>query len=108
MRMPILSYFLVVGSVLTGLLIMFGNAGEQSGSPATTSQQVGIPKFKAQPESEHARATAVNFAAERRRTDSKRARATEPPGNQKTTSAEPKPNPLGRFAEFPQNNLKIH
>ena len=108
MRMPILSYFLVVGSVLTGLLVIFGNEGEPNGPPATTSQQVGIPKFKATPGPEHARATAVNFAAERRRPDTKRARATESPGNQKTTSGEQKPKPLGRFAEFPQNNLKIH
>jgi hypothetical protein len=106
--MPILSYFLVVGSVLTGLLIVFGNEGEQNGPHAATSQQVGIPKFKANPEPEHARATAVNFAAEHRRPDTKRAKAAESPGNQKTTSSEPKPKPLGRFAEFPNYNLKIH
>ena len=44
MRMPIVSYFIVVGAVLTGLLIWFGDDGELESAPLRTSQQIGIPK----------------------------------------------------------------
>jgi hypothetical protein len=33
MRMPIFSYFLVVGSVLTGLLVWFGDDRELASAP---------------------------------------------------------------------------
>ena len=65
MRMPILSYFFVVGAVLTVLLLWFGDDGDLQGAPLRTSQQVGVPKpFKGQPES-MPDVTNVNFAAAR-------------------------------------------
>ena len=81
--MPIFSYFLVVGSVLTGLLLWFGNENEPIEPALTTSQPVGIPKFKPEPEAEHARATAVNFAAEYKRSERKSLKAAEMPPGQK-------------------------
>jgi hypothetical protein len=62
LRIPIFSYFLVVGSVLTGLLLWFGNGNEPIEKAFTSSQTVGVPKFKPRPEAEHARATAVNHS----------------------------------------------
>src|SRR5262249_51709196 len=63
MRMPIFSYFVVVGAVLTGLLIWFGDDGELASAPLRTSQQAGIPKrSKAKPETSPA-ITPVNFGA---------------------------------------------
>ena len=105
--MPIFSYFLVVGSVLTGLLLWFGNENEPIEPTLTTSQPVGIPKFKPEPEAEHARATAVNFAAEYKRSERKSLKAAEMPPRQKPTSNYSKPQPLGHFAEFPHDNLSI-
>ena len=71
MRMPILSYFLVVGSVLTGLLIWFGPESPPGDAARMTSQTVGIPKIKAEREPDHARVTAVNFAAAHERPDTR-------------------------------------
>jgi hypothetical protein len=103
--MPIFSYFLVVGSVLTGLLLWFGNES-QPNRTILTSQTVGIPKFKPEPEPEHARATAVNFAAEYKRP--KPVKTAETPPRQKATNIYSKPQPLNHFAEFPHDNLSIH
>ena len=106
--MPIFSYFLVVGSVLTGLLLWFGNRNEPNGPALTTSQTVGIPKFKPEPEAEHARATAVNFAAEHKHSERKSVKTAETPQRQKATTNYSKPQPLSHFAEFPHDNLSIH
>jgi len=103
--MPIFSYFLVVGSVLTGLLLWFGNGNEPIEPALITSPTVGVPKFKPEPEAEHARATAVNFAAEYKRPGRKSLKAAEMPPRQKTTTNYSKPRPLGHFAEFPHDNL---
>ena len=84
MRMPIFSYFLVVGSVLTGLLLWFGNGSQPIGTALTSSQMVGIPKFK--PEPEHARVTAVNFAAEYVRPETKTVKTADTPQKQKAKS----------------------
>ena len=108
MRMPIFSYFLVVGSVLIGLLLWFGNEGVPNETTLTSSQMVGIPKFKPQPEAEHARATAVNFAAEYQRPERKSVKATETPPRQKATTNYSKPQPLSHFAKSPHDNLSIH
>jgi len=75
MRMPIVSYFIVVGAVLTGLLIWFGDDGELESAPLRTSQQIGIPKpFKGKPES-MPDITNMNFAAARERPAAARTRA---------------------------------
>jgi hypothetical protein len=108
LRMPIFSYFLVVGSVLAGLLLWFGNGSEPIRTALTTSQTIGIPKFKPEPEPEpeHARVTAVNFATEYKRP--KPVKTAETPPRQKATTNYSKPQPLSHFAEFPHDNLSIH
>ena len=108
MRIPIFSYFLVVGSVLIGLLLWFGNEGVPNETTLTSSQMIGIPKFKPEPEDEHARATAVNFAAEYQRSERKSVKATETPPRQKATTNYSKPQRWSHFAEFPHDNLSIH
>ena len=103
--MPILSYFLVVGSVLTGLLLWFGNESPPTAA-LTTSQSVGIAKFKPQPEDRHARATAVNYAAGYERPATKITKTAEKPRQQAITYSPPQR--LNHFAEFPHDNLSIH
>ena len=98
--------FFVVGSVLTGLLLWFGNGSEPIGPAHTSSQTVGIPKFKPEPEPEHARATAVNFAAEYGRSERKSVKTAETPPRQKATASNSRPR--SHFAEFPRDNLSIH
>ena len=108
MRMPIFSYFLVVGSVLTGLLLWFGNESQPIGTALTSSRMVGIPKFKPEPEPEHARATAVNFAAEYKHPETKRVTTANTPRKQKTMINSVEPLTRNRVAEFPHDNLSIH
>jgi hypothetical protein len=61
--MPIFSYFIVVGAVLTGLLMWLGDDGDLQSAPLRTSQQVGMPKpFKGKPET-MVDITHANFAA---------------------------------------------
>ena len=60
MRMPILSYFLVVGTILFGVLVLVSNQ-----KPPQVSQMVGIPApFKAPSEQAQSGINAGNFAAE--------------------------------------------
>ena len=108
LRMPICSYFLVVGSVLTGLLLWFGNESQPNGTALTSSQTIGIPKFKPKPEPEHARVTAVNFAAAYERSERKSVKTAETSHRQKTSINYSDPKPLSRIAEFPHDNLGIH
>ena len=106
MRMPIFSYFLVAGSVLTGLLLWFGNESQPNGTALTSSQTIGIAKFKPKPEPE--RVTAVNFAAEYQRSERRSVKATETPPRQKAAINYSKPQPLSHFAESPHDNLSIY
>ena len=109
MRMPIFSYFLVAGSVLIGLLLWFGNQGVPNETALASSQMVEIPKFKPEPEDEHARATAVNFAAPYKRSERKSVKTAEAPlKRQKVTTNYSEPQRWSRFAEFPHDNLSIH
>ncbi|MGI8526703.1 MAG: hypothetical protein ACR2K5_11100 [Pseudolabrys sp.] len=49
--MPIISYFLVIGPILFGLLLWSGDTLHPSPLPFQTSQQVGLPApYKAEPE----------------------------------------------------------
>ncbi|MGA8469385.1 MAG: hypothetical protein WB721_11145 [Pseudolabrys sp.] len=118
MRMPILSYFFVVGAVLTGLLLWFGDDGDLQGAPLRTSQQVGVPKpFKGQPES-MPDVTNVNFAAARE--PAPREKAAEKTAKPAVVEAKRTPRAVVRtwtreaparnsFAEFPHDNLmSIH
>jgi len=51
MRMPVLRYFLVVGSVLFGLLMLVNSKTESSGPAVKTAQTVGLPQpVKMRPE----------------------------------------------------------
>jgi len=61
MRMPILSYFLIVGTALFGVLSLVSNRIEAKPLPVT--QTIGLP-YKAPPEA--SLPNAVNFAAESR------------------------------------------
>lgn len=64
MRMPLFSYFVVVGSTLTLALLFVSNRIEPLGSPVPTSQIIGIAKsFKPEPERSPYKITGTNFAA---------------------------------------------
>ena len=114
MRMPIVSYFIVVGAVLTGLLIWFGDDGELESAPLRTSQHIGIPKpFKGKPES-MPDITNMNFAAARERPAAERERAPEksakvaaqPKPRHKTVVRTWQPSPARNwFAEYPHDTL---
>jgi hypothetical protein len=108
LRMPVFSYFLVIGSVLTGLLLWFGNESQPNGTALTSSQMVGIPKFNPVPEPEHARVTAANFAAEYSRGVTKPLKTANTQRKQKTTINSLEPLKRNRFAEFPRDKLSIH
>ena len=63
MRMPILSYFLIVGTALFGVLSLVSNRIEPKPLPVT--QTIGLPPpYKAPPEASVP--NTVNFAAESR------------------------------------------
>jgi len=65
MRMLILSYFTVAGTVLFGLLFWASAEIAPNGPPIPVSQTVGIPApFKAHPEQLQYTITGSNFAAE--------------------------------------------
>jgi hypothetical protein len=106
--MPIFSYFFFVGSVLTGLLLWFGNESQLNRAALEPSQLIGIAKFKPEPEPEHARATTVNFAAVRGRPENKPAKTVEIPRKQRAASNSSEPVTRNKFAEFPHGNLSIH
>jgi hypothetical protein len=106
--MPIFSYFLVVGGVLTGLLLWFGNESQSNGTALTSSQTIGIPKFKPEAAPEHARATAVNFAAAYKLPESKPLKTADTPRKKKATTNSLEPLTRNKYAEFPHNNLGIH
>jgi len=51
MRMPVFSYFAVVGAALLGFIMLSGHALIDTGSPIKTSQLVGLPKVEQRPDS---------------------------------------------------------
>lgn len=60
MRMPILSYFLVAGTLLFGVLVLMSNKLEPK--PLPVSQMVGVPApYKAPPEDVPSRTSAAKF-----------------------------------------------
>jgi hypothetical protein len=90
MRMPLFSYFVVMGFTLTLALIYISDRIEPLGSPVPTSQIVGLAKpFKPEPERSPYAITGTNFASAYRPApvrviaDSKPARRTEPLVQQK-------------------------
>jgi hypothetical protein len=111
--MPIFSYFLVVGTVLAGLLVWLGGETQSSDSALKTSQAVGLPKaFKAPPETSPYRITGVNFAAGRDAQATIAAKAAEKPEvpvrRQKVTHKYyPKVPTWSRFAEYAYDRFGI-
>jgi hypothetical protein len=62
--MPLLSYFLVIGTTLLCLLLWSSKELPPSPSPIKTSQQVGLPKLEAPHEPLIPLMTTANFAKE--------------------------------------------
>lgn len=117
MRMPLLSYFLVVGSVLLGLLYWAGDKGASEGSAFKTSQTVGIPKsLSPQPQQQQPlpEVTTVNFASEYDQPEQKAAKPVEAkPAKSAATKRKDKTTvgyrpTWNRFVEYPHDNLSIH
>ena len=64
MRMPLVSYFVVMGAALTLALIFISNRIEPLGSPVPTSQIVGLARpYMPEPEQSPYAVTGTNFAA---------------------------------------------
>ena len=63
MRMPILAYFVFVGTALIGLLLLSSYELPDVGSPIKTSQIAGLPKVELRPDSELVTTASYNFAA---------------------------------------------
>lgn len=118
MRMPVLGYFVVVGSVLLGLLYWAGDKGASEGSAFKTSQTVGIPKsFTPQPQQQRQalpEVTAVNFASEHDQPQQTAAKPAEPKPAKSAESrrkdrATARQWPTwNRYVEYPHDNLSIH
>jgi hypothetical protein len=109
MRMPILSYFIVVGSVLAGLLIWTGREAQPTNAAVKTSQTVGLPQpFKALPERSELKVTGVNFAAQRESPVTKPAKTVDTPRKQKVAVKPPATPTWSWVAEFPYDRLNIH
>jgi hypothetical protein len=116
MRMPVLGYFVVVGSVLLGLLYWTGDKGAAESSAFKTSQTVGIPKsFSLRPQQQPLpEITTVNFASEYDQPQPKAAPPVEPkPAKSAETKRKDKATAghrptWNRFVEYPHDNLSIH
>jgi len=64
MRMPLVSYFVVMGATLTLALIFISSRLEPLGSPVATSQIVGVARpYMPEPERSPYAITGTNFAA---------------------------------------------
>ena len=105
MRMPVLRYFIVVGSALFGLLLLVNNKTESNNSPVRTSQSV-----KMQPEPAPV-LTAVNFAAEHEPAQAKPVESTKPPKavekkRKEKTASKYRPT-WHRFVEYPFGTFSI-
>ena len=109
MRMPIFSYFIVMGTLLAGLLIWISNVIEPEAPVFQASHIAGVPKFKPEPEPAYATITAVNFAAEHAaRPASRPAKVIAAAERPKAINRSSPPQAWNRFAEYPNNNLSIH
>jgi len=111
MRMPVLRYFLVIGSVLFGLLLLVNSKTESSGPAVKTAQTVGLPQpVKMRPEPP-LQVTAVNFTAEQEPPQAKPVepakapKAVEKKRKEKTAS---KHRPTSyRFVQYPFGTFSI-
>ena len=111
MRMPVLRYFIVVGSALFGLLLLVNNKTESNNSPVRTSQTVGLPQsVKMQPEPAPV-LSAVNFAAAHEPAQAKPVESTKPPKavekkRKEKTASKHRPT-WHRFVEYPFGTFSI-
>jgi hypothetical protein len=110
MRMPIFSYFLVMGTLLAGLLIWISSIIEPEAPGVQASQFAGVPKFKPEPEPRYATVTTFNFAAEHAaRPALKPAKVIEAAARPKTINRSvPPQSAWNQLAEYPHDNLSIH
>ena len=107
MRMPIFSYFIVMGTLLGALLWVIGNAVEPVAPEIQSSPTAGLPQFKGEPESGRARITTVNFAAAHNPAP-KPAPTVAAARPQKSLSSAPRSTPWTQTAEYPHDRLTIH
>ena len=108
MRMPIFSYFIVMGTLLATLLWFIGNAVEPAAPEIQSSPVAGLPHFKAEPESAHAHVTTFNFAAAHRRPTPKSPPAVVAAKPGKSLSPSPSTPSWTQTAEYPHDRLAIH
>ena len=79
MRMPLVSYFVVMGATLTLGLIFISNRLEPLGSPVATSQIVGVARpYMPEPERSPYAITGTNFAAAYKPAAARAAAETKP------------------------------
>ena len=97
-----------MGTVLIGVLLWISNVIKPEHSGLMTSQIVGVPKFKAEPESVHARVTAVNFAAEYARPATKPTKTVEVARKPKKITRNSLKPAWNQLAEYPHDDLTIH
>ena len=109
MRMPILSYFVVAGTALVGLLFWVSDGLNPNTSPIKTSQTVGVPeRFKGQAEQPRYKTDGVNFAAQQGHPATNPVQTIETAAKQKTASKlSPAPS-WNRLAESQHANLSVH
>jgi hypothetical protein len=109
MRMPIVSYFVVAGTALVGLLFWVSNGLDQNSTPIKTSQTIGVPEpFKGRAEQPRYRIDAVNLAAEQEHSVISPVQTIETAAKQKTTSKPSKVPKWNRLAGSQHDNLSIH
>jgi len=90
MRMPILSYFIVMSVVLTMALIIISS--QMKPFPVATAQVDGVPKpFTPEPDPSPYRITATNFAAPRKVATDAMAKAEDRRKPERTAKATRKP-----------------
>ena len=106
MRMPVLSYFLVAGASLVGLLFWVSNRLDPNSVPIKTSQTVGLPApFKAPPEQSRYKVDGVTLAATKEHAVTDPTQPLEQTAKQKANSKPSKVPTLSRLAESPQSSI---
>ena len=112
MRMPLFSYFIVMGFTLTLALLFISDRIEPLGSPVPTSQILGIAKsFKPEPEPSPYQITATNFAATHKRPsaraaeESKPVRRAESPRQQRPATTDAATHSVPRWKYIAQNPI---
>jgi hypothetical protein len=69
MRMPLLAYFVFIGTTLLALLNLSSYALPDIGPPIKTSQLVGLPKVEPRPDAEPLILSTFNFGARKESVD---------------------------------------